>query len=112
MRRRDKVAIELASVQTLAVDVDEIGRNRWLVDIDEPADTGFYNIFIEGDDASNQNNTGDEGVTFGDFFDGDDIDDDAIFFEGDILLPNPLVLIGGVNAEVEGRECSKSSRCT
>lgn len=87
--------------QELSTDLDEIGNNRWRVEIDEPGDTGYYNIFISGTDDSDQNNAGDEGVEFGDFFDGGDVDDDAIFFEGDILLAKPFVRVAGVDASDE-----------
>lgn len=80
-------------------DVDEIGRNRWRVVIGDPDATGYYNIYIEGEDQ--EGNNGDTGIAPADIADdffkdnGDVNDDDAIFFEGDIELPAPRIIIAG-----------------
>jgi hypothetical protein len=105
------ISCVLSVGRALNADVDEIGRDRWRVEIDEPKDTGFYNILITGTDDSDQDNVGSEGrETAKDpdtgklihkFFDGGDPHDDAIFFEGDVLLPTPFVRIGGEDAKEE-----------
>ena len=89
---------------TLTVDVDEIGTNRWLATIDEPAATGFYNIWISADD--DEGNTGDNGGInpasgLADFFDDGDVDSDADYFEGDISLNDPYVTIDGEEIEID-----------
>jgi hypothetical protein len=92
-------ACPFATNRELTADVDEIGNNRWRVEINDPADTGFYNIFIAGTDG--EENAGDEGIApadiADDFFEdnGDVNDDDAIFFQGDIALPAPLIRVAG-----------------
>ena len=84
---------------TLSASVKETGTNRWRVTIDDPTDTGYYNIFITGTDKNGNN--GDEGIDPADvkddfFKDNDDCcDDDAIRFQGDVFLPNPLVEVSG-----------------
>lgn len=92
---------------TLNTDVEEIGTNRWRVTIDEPNNTGFYNIWISGeDDQGNDGELADaidptDGDGLTDFFDGGDVDDDAVFFEGDVALPDPKVNIDGLEVEVD-----------
>jgi hypothetical protein len=93
-------ACPFAINRTLTRDVDEIGNNRWRVEINEPTDTGYYNIHITGEDR--EGNEGSEGIApasiAGNFFksNGDVNTDDAIFFQGDIALPPPLVRIAGI----------------
>ncbi|MDA0769838.1 MAG: hypothetical protein O2821_06400 [Chloroflexi bacterium] len=93
---------------TLNTDVDETGTNRWKVIIDEPNNTGYYNIWISGEDDQGNDGevdgaidpTASDGLT--DFFDGDgDVDDGAVFFQGDIAMPDPKVNIDGLEVEVD-----------
>ena len=78
--------------------------NQWTATVDKPTATGYYNIYITGDDRSAQSNRGSEGVSKSnikkDFFerDGDVNEDDAVFFEGDVNLPKPDVVVSGVKA--------------
>ena len=92
----DEPDVSVESVEspgdTLNVDIDQVGgSNRWIVTIDEPDETTIYNIFISGKDENN--NGGDLGIEdVADVFDDEgDVDEDAIVFEGDITLPDPLV---------------------
>ncbi len=78
--------------------------NQWTVTVNKPDETGYYNIHISGTDRSPQANLGSEGVAQDkiatDFFerDGDVNADDAYFFEADLNLPKPRVVISGVDA--------------
>ncbi len=78
--------------------------NQWTVTVNKPDETGYYNIHISGTDRSPQANLGSEGVKPGsivtNFFerDGDVNADDAHFFEADLNLPKPRVVISGVDA--------------
>ena len=80
------------------------GTNEWTIVVDKPSSTGYYNVYIYGDDRSGQNNRGSEGVApdkiGADFFekDGDVNADDAVYFEGDVQLPKPRVVVSGVHA--------------
>ena len=77
---------------------------EWTITVDKPTSTGYYNVYISADDRSTQRNEGSEGVALADiatnFFekDGDVNADDAIFFEGDIQLPKPQVIVSGKHA--------------
>ena len=87
---------------TLSASVKEIGTNRWEVTIDDPADTGYHNIFIQGTDENGVDGT--EGLARDDiatdFFedDGDVNEDDAVFFEGDTAMSDPHVEVAGEDA--------------
>ena len=80
------------------------GTNEWTIVVDKPSATGYYNVYIYGDDRSSQSNRGSEGVApdkiGADFFekDGDVNSDDAVYFEGDVQLPKPRVVVSGVHA--------------
>ena len=90
---------------TLGTTFERVSNTEWVVTVDEPDDTGYYNIHISGNDRSEQRNKGSEGVAAGDiakkFFerDGDVNTDDAHFFQGDINLSNPGVRVSGVQIE-------------
>ena len=90
---------------TLGTTFERISNTEWIVTVDEPDDTGYYNIHIEGNDRSEQRNKGSEGIAAGDiekkFFerDGDVNSDDAHYFQGDINLSNPGVRVSGVQIE-------------
>lgn len=78
--------------------------NEWTITVDKPSSTGYYNVYIYADDRSSQNNRGSEGVApdkiVTDFFekDGDVNSDDAVYFEGDVQLPKPQVVVSGEQA--------------
>lgn len=78
--------------------------NEWTITVDKPSSTGYYNVYIYADDRSSQNNRGSEGVApdniVTDFFekDGDVNADDAVYFEGDVQLPKPQVVVSGEQA--------------
>jgi len=81
------------------VDVNEIGRNRWRINIspDNFGVNGYYNIFLQaGDRAGNSSNLGINNSDFGikSFYlpDGQVNEVEAIFFERDLLLPKPKVI--------------------
>ena len=80
------------------------GTQEWTIVVDKPSATGYYNVYIYGDDRSGQNNRGSEGVApdkiAADFFekDGDVNADDAVYFEGDVQLPKPRVVVSGEHA--------------
>jgi hypothetical protein len=85
----------------MPVSVAEIGTNRWRVTVNEPFITRYYNVYISGADLDN--NIGRIGVEPSDiqegFFDaGGGISSEAIFFEGDVTLPAPRILVDGENA--------------
>lgn len=84
--------------------ISKDGTNEWTITVDKPTQTGYYNVYIYADDRSAQNNRGSEGVApdsiVTDFFekDGDVNSDDAVFFEGDVQLPKPQVVVSGEQA--------------
>jgi len=84
--------------------ISKDGTNEWTITVDKPSTTGYYNVYIYADDRSSQNNRGSEGVDPDnitvDFFekDGDVNSDDAVFFEGDVQLPKPQVVVSGEDA--------------
>lgn len=84
--------------------ISKDGTNEWTITVDKPSSTGYYNVYIYADDRSSQNNRGSEGVAPADigtkFFekDGDVNADDAVFFEGDVQLPKPQVVVSGEDA--------------
>lgn len=84
--------------------ISKDGTNEWTITVDKPSATGYYNVYIYADDRSSQNNRGSEGVNPADlvtkFFekDGDVNADDAVFFEGDVQLPKPQVVVSGEDA--------------
>ena len=84
--------------------ISKDGTNEWTITVDKPSATGYYNVYIYADDRSSQNNRGSEGVAPADigtkFFekDGDVNADDAVFFEGDVQLPKPQVVVSGEDA--------------
>ena len=84
--------------------ISKDGTNEWTITVDKPTQTGYYNVYIYADDRSSQNNRGSEGVApdkiVTDFFekDGDVNSDDAVFFEGDVQLPKPQVVVSGEQA--------------
>lgn len=90
---------------TLGTTFERVSNTEWIVTVDEPDDTGYYNIHVKGNDRSEQRNEGSEGIAPGsiakDFFerDGDVNTDDAHFFQGDINLSNPGVRVSGVQIE-------------
>lgn len=84
--------------------ISKDGTNEWTIVVDKPSTTGYYNVYIYADDRSSQNNRGSEGVApdkiVTDFFekDGDVNSDDAVFFEGDVQLPKPQIVVSGKQA--------------
>ena len=84
--------------------ISKDGTNEWTITVDKPSSTGYYNVYVYADDRSSQNNRGSEGVAPADigtkFFekDGDVNADDAVFFEGDVQLPKPQVVVSGEDA--------------
>ncbi len=84
--------------------ISKDGTNEWTITVDKPSATGYYNVYIYADDRSSQKNRGSEGVNPTDlvtkFFekDGDVNADDAVFFEGDVQLPKPRVVVSGRHA--------------
>ena len=88
---------------SLSVKIEKVSNTEWTATVDEPANTGYYNIYVSATDRSSQTNPGDEGVApakiVTDFFKGNgDVDsDDAIYFEGDIVLNDPAVRVSGVS---------------
>ena len=93
-----------AKGQSLNSVVSKDGTNEWTITVDKPSATGYFNVYIYADDRSSQNNRGSEGVAPADlvtkFFekDGDVNADDAVFFEGDVQLPKPQVVVSGEDA--------------
>ena len=96
---------DAADGSALGTTIQKISNTEWIVTVDEPESTGYYNIYIEGHDRSTQRNMGDEGVApadvVTDFFerDGDVNSDDAHYFQGDVNLSNPGVRVSGVQVE-------------
>ena len=84
--------------------ISKDGTNEWTITVDKPSATGYYNVYIYADDRSSQNNRGSEGVNPDEivtkFFekDGDVNADDAVYFEGDVQLPKPQVVVSGEDA--------------
>lgn len=101
--RRDDCATS-AKGSTLNSVISKDGTNEWTITVDKPSTTGYYNVHVYADDRSSQNNRGSEGVApdniVTDFFekDGDVNADDAVFFEGDVQLPKPQVVVSGKQA--------------
>ena len=91
----DEPSVTVESVESagdfLDFEIQQSGSNRWEVTIDEAEESTIYNLFIAGEDENN--NEGDLGIEdVADVFDDEgDVDSDAIVFEGDITLPDPLV---------------------
>ena len=96
---------DAADGSALGTTIQKISNTEWIVTVDEPESTGYYNIYISGHDRSTQRNMGDEGVApadvVTDFFerDGDVNSDDAHYFQGDVNLSNPGVRVSGVQVE-------------
>ena len=96
---------DAADGSALGTTIQKISNTEWIVTVDEPESTGYYNIYISGHDRSSQRNEGDEGVApadiVTDFFerDGDVNSDDAHYFQGDVNLSNPGVRVSGVQVE-------------
>lgn len=96
---------DAADGSALGTTIQKISNTEWIVTVDEPESTGYYNIYISGHDRSPQRNEGEEGVKpadiVTDFFerDGDLNSDDAHFFQGDVNLSNPGVRVSGVQVE-------------
>ena len=96
---------DAAEGSALGTTIQKISNTEWIVTVDEPESTGYYNIYISGHDRSSQRNEGDEGVKpaeiVTDFFerDGDVNSDDAHYFQGDVNLSNPGVRVSGVQVE-------------
>ena len=93
-----------AKGQSLNSVISKDGTNEWTITVDKPSATGYFNVYIYADDRSSQNNRGSEGVNPNEivtkFFekDGDVNSDDAVFFEGDVQLPKPQVVVSGEDA--------------
>lgn len=91
----DEPSVTVESVESagdfLDFEIDQIGSsNRWTVTIVEPEESTLYNIFISGDDENN--NDGELGIeSAADVIDDEGVDGDAIVFQADIALPDPLV---------------------
>jgi len=96
---------DAADGSALGTTIQKISNTEWIVTVDEPESTGYYNIYISGHDRSTQRNMGDEGVApdkiVTKFFerDGDVNSDDAHYFQGDVNLSNPGVRVSGVQVE-------------
>ena len=90
---------------TLGTTFERISNTEWVITVDEPDDTGYYNVYIKANDRSEQRNLGTEGIASSKiatkFFerDGDVNSDDAHYFQGDINLSNPGVRVSGVQIE-------------
>ena len=96
---------DAAAGSAVGTTIQKVSNTEWIVTVDEPESTGYYNVYISGHDRSSQRNEGDEGVApddiVTDFFerDGDVNSDDAHYFQGDINLSNPGVRVSGVQVE-------------
>lgn len=96
---------DAAQGSTLGQTISKVSNTEWTIIVKEPDSTGYYNIYIEGTDRSEQKNKGDEGIApadiVTDFFerDGDVNTDDAHFFQGDRNLANPAVWVSGERIE-------------
>ncbi len=107
-RNRDATARADCAVSARGASLNSVitkdGTSEWTIVVDKPSATGYYNVYIYGDDRSGQNNRGSEGVApdkiAADFFekDGDVNADDAVYFEGDVQLPKPRVVVSGEHA--------------
>ena len=107
-RNRDTTARADCAVSARGASLNSVitkdGTSEWTIVVDKPSATGYYNVYIYGDDRSGQNNRGSEGVApdkiAADFFekDGDVNADDAVYFEGDVQLPKPRVVVSGEHA--------------
>ncbi len=107
-RNRDSSARADCAVSARGASLNSVitkdGTSEWTIVVDKPSATGYYNVYIYGDDRSGQNNRGSEGVApdkiAADFFekDGDVNADDAVYFEGDVQLPKPRVVVSGEHA--------------
>ena len=107
-RNRDTTARADCAVSARGASLNSVitkdGTTEWTIVVDKPSATGYYNVYIYGDDRSGQNNRGSEGVApdkiAADFFekDGDVNADDAVYFEGDVQLPKPRVVVSGEHA--------------
>ena len=107
-RNRDSSARADCAVSASGASLNSVitkdGTTEWTIVVDKPSATGYYNVYIYGDDRSGQNNRGSEGVApdkiAADFFekDGDVNADDAVYFEGDVQLPKPRVVVSGEHA--------------
>ncbi|MYE54283.1 MAG: hypothetical protein F4X34_03690, partial [Chloroflexi bacterium] len=92
---------DAADGSALGTTIQKVSNTEWIVTVDEPESTGYYNIYIAGHDRSSQRNEGDEGVApadiVTDFFerDGDVNSDDAHYFQGDVNLSNPSIRVSG-----------------
>jgi len=96
---------DAADGSALGTTIQKVSNTEWIVTVDEPESTGYYNIYISGHDRSSQRNEGDEGVApadiVTDFFerDGDVNSDDAHYFQGDVNLSNPSIRVSGEPVE-------------
>ena len=105
VNNRDCQDADAAQGGTLGQTIAKVSNTEWTIIVKEPESTGYYNIYIEGTDRSEQKNRGDEGVAPGDlvtdFFerDGDVNTDDAHFFQGDRNIAFPAVWVSGTRIE-------------
>ncbi len=105
MHNDDCQDADAAQGPTLGQTIAKVSNTEWTIIVKEPESTGYYNIYIEGTDRSEQKNRGDEGIAPGDlvtdFFerDGDVNTDDAHFFQGDRNIANPAVWVSGTRIE-------------
>ena len=52
---------DAADGSALGTTIQKVSNTEWIVTVDEPESTGYYNIYISGHDRSSQRNEGDEG---------------------------------------------------
>jgi hypothetical protein len=89
----------------LGTTIEKVSNTEWTVTVDEPSETGYYNIYVSAQDRSANRNEGSEGVSASkiatNFFerDGDVNSDDAYYFQGDRNLASPKVMVSGVRIE-------------